>query len=580
MKKRLYIPVLATGLIISGGLSSSLSASSYTKEVLAEGAPISGGVNGIIIDTSNNHLYAASFYGGKIYRIDRETGDILEEFGSEKGVEMPDDLIVGTDGSLYWTATMTGDVGRLSPDRSTSTVRAVAPWVNPITFSDDGRLFTAADFFNTGVYELNPITLEVIADSDPFVDPDPINGTEQLQLNGMVFGPDGLLYGPVSQEGKLVSMDVDQGIITQICDGLPLPFGVKFNSQGEMFVVDGISGKVSRIDPQTGNKTVIAQQDHPGLDQLAFDSDGRLFVSNANDGSIMEVLSNGDTRTVTEAGMITPGGIAVLPRVGSIPGDVGISVFVADSFSIREFDGATGTPMSTGWVFEEGFFGSMTASADGNNLVLSSWLFNSVQVWNWNSATPRVVEEYLDFATPVDAIRFQGNLVVTEVGSDLQTPRVILVTPTNVRTTLADATDGLVVPAGLAAKDGDLWISDQATGKILQIIDDGMPLSSPIVVAEGLSSPEGIAVYRGNKLLVVEAGANRLSKVKINNGKVRTIATGFDLGRQGPSTAPPTFIFNGVSADSSGVIYMTAEIDNVVYRITPNKRHFHHFSNP
>jgi sugar lactone lactonase YvrE len=572
MKKRLYVSVLATSLIVSGGLglSSSVSAS-YTKTVLAEGADISGGVNGITIDKSdplNNQLYAASFFGGKIYRIDRENGDILEEFGSEMGVEMPDDLIVGPDGSLYWTEVWTGEVGRLSADRSTWTIQFVVPFVNPITFPDfnnvcllyEGCLFVAADIFNSGVYEVDP---------DLLGPPRLIDGLENVSLNGMDFGLDGLLYGPVPMESKLISVDVVQGTTALITDeGIPGPAAVRFDSQGEMFLVDAISGEVLHIDTQTGEKELITQLSH-GLDQLAFDSNDRLFVSNANDGSITEVLPNGDTRIVTEPGMITPGGIAVLPRIGGIE-VVDVSVFVADSFSIREFDGETGAPIPNGveWIFENGFLGSMTASADGNNLLLSSWLLNSVQVLNWNSNPREVVKEYLDFATPINAIRFQGNLVVTEVGSDLQTPRVILVTPTDERTTLADATDGLVVPAGLAAENGDLWVSDQATGKILQIIDDGVPLSSPIVVAENLSSPEGIAVYPGGKLLVVEAGANRLSSIRIKNGQVKTIATELGLGREGVSTAPPTFIFNGVAVSGS-IIYVTAEIANVVYRIIP-----------
>jgi sugar lactone lactonase YvrE len=555
MKKRLYVPVLATGLMVSGGLGlSSISASSYDSQkvtVLAEGATISGGVNGITIN--NDQLYVASFFGGKIYRIDRETGDIEEAFGSEVGVEMPDDLIVGPDGSLYWTEVWTGKVGRLSQDRRTATAQFVVPFVNPITFSDDGRLFVAADILDSGLYEL-----------DPELKTPPRLINKKVSLNGKDFGPNGLLYGPVPMEGKLISVDVDKGTSTLVTDeGIPGPAAVKFDSQGRLYLVDAGSGEVLRINHQTGEKELIAQL-RPGLDQLAFDSDGRLFVSNANDGSIIEVFPNGDTRIVTKPGMITPGGVAVLPRVD------GVSVFVADSFSIREFDGETGEPRSVEWGFTKpnGIQGPMTVSADGDNLLLSSWLMNRVCILN--PQTGVCVEEYLDFATPNNAIRFQDNLVVTELGSDLQTPRVILVTPTNERITLADADDGLVVPAGLAAKNGNLWVSDQATGKILQIIKNGVPLSSPIVVAENLSSPEGIA-YRRGKLLVVEAGANRLSSIHPSTGRVRTIATELGLGREGVSTAPPTFIFNGVAVDSSpqAVIYVTAEIANVVYRIIP-----------
>ena len=52
-------------------------------------------------------------------------------------------------------------------------------------------------------------------------------------------------------------------------------------------------------------------------------------------------------------------------------------------------------------------------SADGDNLILSSWFANEVQVWNPETGT--VVEDYPDFAVPLNAIRFQGEIAVAEL---------------------------------------------------------------------------------------------------------------------------------------------------------------------
>ena len=46
---------------------------------------------------------------------------------------------------------------------------------------------------------------------------------------------------------------------------------------------------------------------------------------------------------------------------------------------------------------------------DGENLIVSSWISNSVQVWN--PETRQVVENHPEFAVPLNAIRFQGDRV-------------------------------------------------------------------------------------------------------------------------------------------------------------------------
>ncbi len=549
MKKRFYFPVLATLGLIVFGCEDSLSDSDspdVKATVLVQGSPIHGGSNGIYFD-SDNQLYIASIVSRKIYRVDRETGEILKTFGTEQGVEGPDDLIVGPDGSIYWTSVFTGEIGRLSPE-GIKTGQFLPPFVNPITFSDDGRLFVALDFFDSGLYELDP---NLVA-PPRLID-------KNLPLNGMAFGPDGLLYAPYIAKGQIVSVDVEQGTTTVIAEGFQVPATVKFDSQGRMYSGDVPTGEIFRIDRQTGSKEVIGQTTF-GIDNLAFDSDDRLFVSNSHDGSIVEILSNGSTRTVVPAGMIAPGGVSVQPRAD------GVSVFVADVFSLIEFDGQTGEERSVERddLLPGGLTSPMTISPDGDNFVLSSWLFSIVQVWN--PKTREVLEEYKDFAVPLNAIRFQNDLVVIELGADHKKPRVILVNATE-RITLADATHGLEMPIGLAAKDGNLWLSEWASGKVLQIVSDGVPLSAPIEVATELSFPEGIAVEPDGKLLVVETGAGRLSRIAPKTGKVSTVVEGLELGGEAIPNTPSTYIFNDVAVDPSGVIYVTGDVANVLYRI-------------
>jgi hypothetical protein len=75
----------------------------------------------------------------------------------------------------------------------------------------------------------------------------------------------------------------------------------------------------------------------PGLDNLAFDSRGRLFVSSMTDNAIYLVdKQTGAAKTIVEGKLAIPADIAVVSDNGKE------TVHVADVFSYRTVDGATG----------------------------------------------------------------------------------------------------------------------------------------------------------------------------------------------------------------------------------------------
>ena len=187
-------------------------ASASAVRAVVEGAALRG-AQGIIFD-DRDVLHVANLDGRQIVVMDPETGEILDTFGPEIGVDVPDDLIFGPDGSLYWTALLLGEVGRLAPD-GTVTTQFVAPGVNPITFSDDGRLFTSQCYAGETVFEISPeldvLPREVIS----------FPGTS-CGLNGMDWGPDGHLYGPRQLVGDVVRVDVDRGTFEVAASCLPV----------------------------------------------------------------------------------------------------------------------------------------------------------------------------------------------------------------------------------------------------------------------------------------------------------------------------------------------------------------------
>ena len=512
-------------------------------KVLVQGALIHG-ANGIMFD-ENDRLYIASVMGNEILVMDPKSGMILERFPAVG----PDDLAFGPDGSLYYTAIMAGMVVRIKPD-GTITQQFVAPGVNPITFSEDGRLFVALDFLGDGLYELDPNLV------DPPIQIAGIPFTPFLGfLNGMDFGPDGLLYAPVWTGARVVSIDVDASpfAMTTVCDeDIGTPAAVKFDSQGNLYVADIEKGEVSRIDVETGDKEVIAT-DLAGLDNLAFDSRDRLYVSHGGDGSIYQILPSGETRMISKGGMIFPGGVAVMPDAHA-----GESVFVGDIFTLREFDGLTGKAESVErhiLTVPGGITSPFTVSTDGDNLILSSWFGNAVQVWNPGTRT--VEEEYLGFVIPLNAIGFQDDIAVAELG----TGSVVWASDGSI------IASGLFVPAGLAAIGDDLYVSDWASGIVWRIVTGGSPTMT--MVARELSKPEGLAVDLDGNLLVVESGAGQLTRINLATVNDKTILVeGLEIGTEVPG-APPTMIFNGVAVGATGYIFVTGDVANVLYRFKP-----------
>jgi sugar lactone lactonase YvrE len=529
--------ILMLGPVMIAG-AQPLGRGTVTIKELVRGAPIHGS-NGIKIGP-DGLLYIASVLGREILIMDPLNGKILETYDSAQGVAGPDDLVFGPDGSLYWTDILSGEVGRLAPD-GTVTKQLVAEFVNPIAFNAEGRLFVAQAFLGDGLYELDP----------NLVDPPELIlgvGNPALHLNGMEFGPDGLLYAPRQQLNQIVRIDVDADpvvveVLTDQFEG-----ACAFDSNGDLYVATG--DRIVHFDVDTDEVTTVTEIEYD-LDNLAFDSNDNLYASNFRNGAIYKILKNGEFRFLSRGGLIAPAGIAVLPD-----DHTGESIFVADFWRVMEFDGLNGQPGISGIDF---FFDSpFSASADGDNLILTSWFGNTVEIWD--PSTTSVLSTEL-FDIPMNAVRFMGEIVVAELGTGSV---VSLDQTTSIRTTLAS---GLFVPTGLAATDDDLWVADWASGVVWQVVQDGAVLSSPIPTAVGLTTPEGMALDHDGSLLVVESALGRVSRVDPDTGEFTVVAADLALGEPGSPGWPPTWFFNGVAVGEHSDIYVTGGIDNVVYRI-------------
>jgi len=530
-----------------------------TLKTLATGAKLHG-TNGIYFGPDDN-LYIASFYGQNITVMNKQNGKILRQFGVNEGVLGPDDLVFHPDGkSFYYTDIITNYVGRMSLDGVQMGYQEFFPGTNPITFNSEGRLFVALDFQGDGLYELDPNLVNAPRPIVPYVP-----GTYPLGfLNAFDFGPDGRLYGPLFLFKMVVSIDVGEagdppfpgnfndwltdGRVKIVADGFQYPVAAKFGPDGLLTVLDQ-SGEVFKVNTVTGEKTLFAKL-QPGLDNLAFDADGNLFISNADFGWIIQILPSGQARTISGGGMIGPMGLAVLEGTNGKD-----AVFVGDLFRMRQYNGLTGKEEKVykGYLVAEPDKLTMPFSvqADGKNLLVTSWFSLMVQVWN--PQTDGVLEEYaMDF--PIDAVRVNGEIVV----SDLVLGGVVRIDKSIIAP--------LTVASGLATDGETLWAADYGTGEIWQIDF----VNPPVVVATGLNKPEGLAFEKPGQLVVVETGTSTLTRIDLASGNKTTVVDGLKLSTPGLG-APPTWWFDGVTVGPSGDIYISGGDKNVIYKVPNNK---------
>ena len=530
-----------TSLLAFNGMASG------NVEIIAGGSNLHS-ANGFSFD-SNDRLYVASGPGSQLVVMDRH-GKVLERFENADGMQGSDDVAVAPDGSVYWTEPFGGTVKKLTTSGMIVSIAQLPPGANGITISPDGRIYVNTTILSDTLWEVYPdgSAPRLIAQGLGFP-------------NAMDVGPDGFIYVPSWIVHKTVlKVNPDTGDTTTVATGFQAPLSVRFDVQGRMHVLDQIAHNIVRVDLTTGVKTLVAEVP-PNSDNFNFDSEGRLYVSSAEDGAIRLVKNNGNLKKINPAGMILPGGLAVREGVNGRD-----ELFVGDMFTLRKFEVA-GNEAKPKEVEHIKFMDpasmitvqSVSNAANGSDLILTTWFFGGgVQIWN--PVTHTAVATYRDLAFPLNAIAFDGDIAVAE----LATGKVIRLSD---RSTLGS---GFTIPTGLAAIGEDLYAADFATGVVSKIVDDGTPLPSPVTVATGLSAPEGLTVDTDGGLLVAETGIGCISKIDLATGTVTTVASNLGFGNNpvipfvGPPTSPTWLSFTTVVVSpTSNDLYVAGDNVNV-----------------
>src|SRR6185436_18223482 len=232
-------------------------------------------------------------------------------------------------------------------------------------------------------------------------------------LNGFeISRADGFLYGPLWFKGQAVKVNLENGSIEVIADGFKIPAAANIDPRNpdNLYVVDTGNGSVWSVSLTSKAKKLVASM-KPGLDNLAFDSRGRLFVSSMTDNGIYLVDKiTGASKTIVEGRLAIPGDLAVVSEGGR---DV---IHVADVFSYRTVDGVSGLVTDVLRVHGDTHAYPIGISVGPRNVLLSSWFSNTVE--KVDRKTGKITATLADFAAPVDALEAaDGTIYVAELGS-------------------------------------------------------------------------------------------------------------------------------------------------------------------
>lgn len=512
----------------------------HRVDVLLPGSAMHG-VHGLAFN-AEDELFGASLMGYSIYRIDRDTGEVTTEVGYPSGNS--DDLAFGPDGMLAWTAGAFSAIYGRKPGGEIQTLAQDLAGVNSINFSPEGRLFATRVFGGDHLYEI-----DTRGENPPRLIARRLGG-----LNGFEITADNKLYGPLFFKGKVIEVDLADGSVRDVADGFTVAAAVNFDHRGNLFVVDYATGEITRIHMADGERSVIAKLEPP-LDNLAIDKRGFIYASNPAFNRVTEVdPDTGNIREIVAGQLSSPGAIQIHKADGNE------ALFIADMWGNRTADPDTGAltkfPPPTGVTAS-----SSIAVSDNYYAVASVWPFGVVYLVD--RRTNELVKRVAMGAPYGMAFLDDESLLVADYKKN-QIMR-IAAGESKEKNVLVEDLNG---PVGLAVHpDGrKVFFSEFTSGRVFEF---GLDDRKATMIMTGLAEPEGLAIDGTGNLLVAETGHNRVWSKRGEQEQI-VLAENIPMGLAGGDDLPAPFLPTGVAVDQSNRIFVTSDVENAIYRLTPN----------
>ena len=223
-------------------------------------------------------------------------------------------------------------------------------------------------------------------------------------------------------------------------------------------------------------------------------------------------------------------------------------------------DGATGEVSEPARMHADGVTLEypMSATAKGDDVLLSSWFTGTVQLIDRKTGKTR--EMLHDFKAPHDAVKLgDGSILVNELGSK-----------SLVRASGEHGKDRTVVigglegPVGLAAgSGGTVYLTEAFAGQVSKV-------GSQRREDRGRQGSEGARGHRAGARRQADRGRGRRQAdhpIDPANGAITEIAANLPIGLPAAPGGLPSNIPTGVGVGATGVIYFSSDIENAIYKV-------------
>lgn len=448
-----------------------------------------------------------------------------------------------------------------------------------------------ADFMNSVVEKVTPAgALSIVAGDGTIGEtkPGPATGTSLGEVSAVRVDPSGNLYIAsfsnyrvlkVTPDGTLsvfagngIEGNPSAGMAT--ASNLRYPSAFAFDSAGDVFIGDRVSGVVTKVTPAGMLSVVAGDADlslpvTPGnatatglgtVDGLAVDGTGNLFISCGEAGEIAKVTPAGQLSVIAGLGAVAideggPASSSGLGTPGGMAFDAAGNLYIADSklLIVEKID-----PSGIITTFAGKGPAGGSRNPDG---------ITPVTPGNAN-------DTFLD--DPVDVVTDgSGNLYV----ADFTTNAVLkIVTTTSMLSFAAGGQTGAIVPGpatdtvmydvkGLAADaNGNVFFVDDATHDLVEVNAAGT--LSLVAAAGTLGEVDAIAIDAAGDLFLADSTQGTI--VKLTPAGVQSVIAGSGAGTPvpGPATASPLGFIAGIAVDGAGNVYLADEVNSVIEKIS------------
>jgi streptogramin lyase len=535
--------IVGTGCATTQNQQSAAPTTAYRTETLVSGGPLHG-AKGITFGP-DGHLYVCSVYAQSIYRVNVATGEVTTAVGAPHGES--DDVAFAPDGTMAWTALPSGEIRARHPGGEPYVLASKLPLINPVGYTDDGRLFAA----QIGIDRF----LEIDTSG---AQPPRIIAKGIGHLNSFEITSDGQLYGPLAGINKVARIDLASGEVTHISGDLGMLSAVNMDSTGRLYAVGWASGQLLRINPATGDAEVVTTIDPP-LDNLAIDSDDMIYVSQPAKGAIVKVdPATGAQSNVVPGNIGIPGGLTISMHAGRE------TLIVADDFGFRHVDTQTGEVFATIDLAEFMDPSAATDVAANDDFVVLTDVTRS-RVYMIDRKSNATVNKWKRVGTVYGVILTDAGMPII-ADYDNGTLVQLSTTDRNARKIVAEGLNG---PVGLTRAGPDsVFVSETVAGRVLRVnLNNG----SREIVAEDLSRPEGLTVLKNGHVVIVEVGKQRVIEIDPATGASTVLADQLPVGAVVPEAPAPVYVPSGIVAANDGSLYLSSDIDHSLIRLVPDR---------